>query len=65
MDTIKRKRKIDALANEIILNGIRLFEERFPDGSDEDFMLLYACLHKQTGLELFKWEQEIFSCPKV
>ena len=46
MDAIKRKRKIDALANEIILNGIKLFEKRFPDKSDEDFMLLYAYLHK-------------------
>ena len=54
-------RKIDALANEIILNGIKLFEERFPDGTDEEFMFLYSCIHKHTGVELYNWETEKFS----
>ncbi len=53
-------RKIDALASEILLNGMKLFEERFPDGTDEDFMFLYSCIHNRTGLTLYKWEQEKF-----
>lgn len=53
-------RKIDALANEILLNGMKLFEERFPNGTDEDFRFLYSCIHKQTGLDLYRWEQEKF-----
>lgn len=54
-------RKIHALANEIILNGIRLFEERFPHATDEEFTFLYSCIHAQTGLDLYRWEQENFS----
>ena len=53
-------RKIKALANEAILNGIKLFEENFPNGTDEEFTLFYACLHTQTGLELYRWEEEKF-----
>ena len=54
-------RKIDALANEVILEGIRLFERKFPNGTDEEFTFFYSCIHNQVATELYKWEQEKFS----
>ena len=57
-------RKIDALANDIILYGVKLFEERFPNGTDEEFDFLYSCIHKRTGDALYGWQQEKFLLDK-
>lgn len=54
-------RKIKALANEAILEGIRLFERKFPNGTDEEFALFYSCIHNQVASALYEWEQEKFN----
>lgn len=56
-------RQIDALAHATIYNGIKLFEEKFPNATDEEFAFFYSCIHKHTGIELYQWAQENFSKP--
>lgn len=54
----KHQRRIDALANSVLVYAINTFSEEFPDGTDEDFEFFYACICKQVGLDLFRWRTE-------
>ena len=54
----KRQRRIDALANSVLVYAINTFTKEFPDNTDEDFEFFYACICKQVGLDLFRWRVE-------
>lgn len=48
----KKKRELSAFANEVLLNGMKLFEKRFPDSNDKDFATFYFYINQQTKIAL-------------